>query len=230
MKNLLSNLFFGILFLGLAALAFLSAPRNGDVAAKTTTDDVAAISANVAGSATNNLLATNKYNFVAIPLDSTASVTPFKAAGLATYVGAEAKAILEWNAGTQAWKTHTVGSPFNNFDLAIGGSYLIAVDATADPVLTFVGDVPAQGSISFTLAKGATCQNNSLSIPLDQASITNAAGLATAIGGIDKVLSWDAGTQAWKTHTVGSPFNNFDVKIGYPFFVCANNSAPTSWP
>ncbi len=233
MKNLLSNLLFGVLFLGLAALAFLSAPRNGDVAAETVPDDLAAVSDNVAGSASNALLATNKYNFVALPLDSTASVSPYTAAGLGSYAGSGAISVIRWNSSTQGFETHTVGFPFNNFTLETSGAYFLEVDSTADTVLTFVGDVPAQGSTSFTLAKGSSpseCAYTSISLPLDQSGITDAAGLGAAISGADEIVRWNSSTQGFETHTVGFPFNNFAVEIGYPYFVCVNSTGASNWP
>ncbi len=175
----------------------------------------------------------NIYNFISIPLDSTASISPFNASGLATYMGSSVKKIVRFDPSIQGFKTHTVGGSLNNFDLTIGGAYFIEVDSTSANALSFVGNVPAQGSVTFSLTRGSTptdCRYNAISIPLDRADITNAAGLATAIGGISKVVRWDASIQGFRTHTVGGSLNNFGTSIGQPYFVCVNGNGPTSWP
>lgn len=236
MKRILSSTLFVLALLALGALAFLAmngAPGLPVVAGQSPdASDVPAPAAE-AVLAPEAPAATNKYNFIALPLDSTDSISPFKAAGLASYIGSSVKKVVRFDALIQSFKTHTVGSPFNNFDLSIGGAYLIEVDNTANSVVSFIGDVPTQGSLIFNLERGATtadCKYNAISIPLDRSDITNAAGLATAIGGVNKVTRWDPDLQGFKTHTVGSPFNNFSVAIGYPFLVCVNSAGPASWP
>jgi len=173
---------------------------------------------------------TDKYNFIALPLDSSDSFN-YTASGLAGYITGTKK-VVRWDASSQSYQSYTVGAPSVDFSLEVGGAYFVLLDSSADNVVSFVGDVPAQGSVSFSLTKpsGSGCLYNTISIPLDQSGISNAADLANAIGGIDKVAQWDASSQTYDTYTVGAPGTPFDVSIGYPYFVCANSSAPTSWP
>lgn len=237
MKRLFSTMVVFGLLVGLGALAV--AARPGDTAAIAIQPEsqsqmsVAAAPEASAHSAPSAPAATNKYNFISIPLDSTPSVVPFTASGLASYVGGGVKKVVRFDAVSQSFKTHTVGGIFNNFSLVVGGAYFIEVDSTVSTTLSFVGAVPEQGSVTFGLAQGTSptdCKYNAISIPLDRSDITNAAGLATAIGGVSKVTRWDASSQSFKTHTVGAPFNNFTVTIGIPFFVCVNSTGPVSWP
>ncbi len=243
MKRFISTALAVFLLLGLAGLAVLARP-NGEhqavplQAAATLPQGIeSAIAANA--SSDNALLApeaptgANKYNFIALPLDSRASISPFKAAGLASYIGSSVKKVVRFDPAIQGFKTHTVGGSLNNFDLAVGGAYLIEVDSTASSTVSFVGDVPIQGSVVFALTRGSSptdCMYNAISVPLDRSDITNAAGLAAAIGGVNKVTRWDPTTQGFKTHTVGGSLNNFAVSIGYPFLVCVNSTGPASWP
>ncbi len=175
----------------------------------------------------------NKYNFVAIPLDVTSSISPFTAAGFASYAGSSVKKIVRFDSISQGFRTHTVGGPLNNFALSVGSAFFIEVDSTANSALSLVGSVPNQGSVTFSLVSGdspTTCKYNAISIPLDQSSITTASELASAIGGVSKVVLWDPSIQGFRTYTSGGALNNFAVSVGMPFFVCLNSTGPSSWP
>ena len=179
----------------------------------------------------------DKLNMIALPLDSTVSISPFKASGLAAYVGPGVKQVLKWNASVQNFDTHFPGVPFEpDFDLTIGGLYGLVIDDTPANILTFVGDVPSQGSISFSFLPGtaSVCSLNSLSIPLDRIDITRASELAADIGGVTQVLAWNPAIQNFNTFfpdfdTPGSSLD-FATHTGYPFFVCLTDAAPVSWP
>ena len=221
MKRILfTGIFVGLLLVLLVGAVFaLKGPASTQTAAPADT------TANLAPAATDN------YNFIALPLDSSSSFS-YTASGLANYVPGTKK-VLSWDATNQQYVAYTVGAPGgNDFALSTGGAYFLLLDSTADNVVSFVGDVPPQGSISFSLVKdtGSGCKYNAISIPLDQTGINTAADLANAIGGIDKVLKWDATNQQYVAYTVGAPGTPFDVYIGYPYFVCANSSAPSTWP
>jgi len=176
---------------------------------------------------------TDKYNFIALPLDSSDSFS-YTASGLAGYVPGTQQ-ISKWDASSQGYVSYAPGGPPpTDFNLEIGGAYFLLLDANADSVVSFVGDVPAQGSVSFSLIKETSatgCKYNTISIPLDQGSITKASQLASAIGGVDQVSKWDATTQGFVSYSPGGPPpTDFDVFIGYPYFVCLNQSAPANWP
>ncbi len=224
MKRLLyTTVFVGlVLVLAVAAVFALKGPASTQTAAAVPAADSAPASA-LAPAATDN------YNFIALPLDSSDSFS-YTASGLANYVGSSVSAVLKWDATNQQYITYTPGGP-GGFSLETGGAYFLLLDSTADNVLSFVGDVPPQNSISFSFLKdtGSSCQSNAISIPLDQGQISMASDLANDIGGVDAVLKWDATNQQFVTYTPGGP-GDFSVSIGYPYFVCLNNSAPTTWP
>lgn len=178
--------------------------------------------------------ATDNYNFIALPLDSSDSFS-YTASGLASYVPGTKK-VVRWDATNQQYVSYTPGisPPSADFSLDIGGVYFLLLDSTADNVVSFVGDVPAQGSVSFTLTAGtaSSCVYNAISIPLDQDQIATAQDLADAITGTTKVTKWDATNQQYISYTPGisPPSANFDVAIGYPYFVCLDDTAPSQWP
>jgi hypothetical protein len=225
MKNLLSTALFGIIFLGLAALAFLSAPRGASEVAASTAPE--SISANVAGSAPSALLATNKFNNIAVPLIVSATT----ADDVAAYIDGtnnSIKTVARYDAATQSLVTRNVGSPFGvpNFAVNTGDWLLVSADSAAPTTFAWVGDVPAQGSVSYSIVSGF----NAIMLPLDQASITTADALAASIGNVSQVSYYNATTQSLITRNVGSPFGvpNFAVQIGYPYLV--NSTATTTWP
>ena len=221
MKNILSITIFALLFLGLGALALTAAPGDAGIVAGSAPEVEAA-----------EVNATNNFNFIGMPLDSSASVTPFKASGLTAYMNPGVQQVMQWNAGSQVWASYSGGPPFTDFNLAVGGAYMVELDSThPDTVVSFVGDVPAQGSVShtFVLPPGAGCYFNTLSIPLDRSDLLKASDLVADIGGVEQVLQWNAVTQLWASYSGGPPFTDFDVKIGYPYMVCVDNTATTPW-
>jgi hypothetical protein len=225
MKRLLYTTLFVSLVLVLAVAAVFA--LKGPAPAQTAAAAPAAESASAPALAPT---ATDKYNFIALPLDSSDSFS-YTASGLAGYITGTKK-VARWDAASQSYQTYTVGAPSVDFSLEVGGAYFLLLDSSADNVASFVGDVPDAGSVSFALTKpsGSGCIFNTISIPLDQTGINTAADLASAIGGIDKVAQWDATNQLYDTYTVGAPGTPFNVAIGYPYFVCANSSAPNNWP
>jgi hypothetical protein len=174
------------------------------------------------------------FNFIALPFENPSGFTSLDADGLADYVGASVSQVLSWNASSQQFEPWFPDFPLigTNFPIGVGGSYFLLLDSTADSVVTFVGDVPAAGSVSFSLQPGgANCAFNSISIPLDH-SIADADALATAIGGVEQVLNWDASAQQFQTWFPDFPLigTNFPVETGHPYFLCLKSTAPTTWP
>ena len=223
MKRLLyTTLFVGlVLVLAVAAVFALRGPL--------ATQTVSA-SAPLADSGQTSALApagTDSYNFIALPLDSSDSFN-YTASGLMNYIGASAKSVVKWDSAQQKYVTYSGG--LGDFALETGGAYFILVDSTSSDVLSFVGDVPAQGSINFTFVKGTSteCKYNTISLPLDQSQITTASELMSDIGGVDSVIKWDATQQKYITYSGG--LGDFSVSIGYPYFVCLDDQAPDTWP
>ena len=106
-------------------------------------------------------------------------------------------------------------------------------------VVSFVGDVPASGSVHYNLI-GATpgCRWNTISLPLDQAGITKAYELAVALGGATVVQNYGVERQCEPTSvsrnvelcqdSPHAPGTNFDTRIGYPYWVCLKSNK--TWP
>ena len=179
----------------------------------------------------------DKFNFISIPLDASSAISPFKASGLAAYHGSSVRQVLSWDATNQRMLSYAPGvSPlFADFSLAVGGAYFLVLDSSSTSTFSIVGSVPDPGTVSFTLAKGAStvaCKFNAISIPLDSTGISTAAELASDMGGVLQVISWDATNQQIISYAPGSspPFANFAVHIGYPYLVCVNSAGPSSWP
>jgi len=189
--------------------------------------------------------AARNFNMIAMPLDATAQFTgagyTFTADGLMKLAGGgtKVKQVAHWRSDLKIYETWTydpdegqgVGTDFN---LAVGQAYWLLLESTADNVISFVGDVPAEGSISFALVRGTPCAFNQLSIPLDQTAITNANDLMSALGA-KQISHWVASGQYFESWTydpdegtgVGT---NFAVQIGYPYVVCLLTGTPTVWP
>ena len=266
MKHLVSTTLVVILLLSLGALAVLArgggdilSPAANVVAAAAPARFASAVAAPVAQADTNApvaepnaVSATLKWNNIALPLDaqnqfSTMGLT-FNANGLIGFIGrSSVTEVRWWNAAAQAYqKCQTQPPPLTgctgtNFPLATSAAYMVQLNAS-DPtktVVSFVGDVPASGSVHYNLI-GATpgCRWNTISLPLDQAGITKAYELAVALGGatvVQELREWNASAnpQAFKKCGIVSGFSgcsgtNFDTRIGYPYWVCLKSNK--TWP
>ncbi len=238
MKRALSTAVAVALLLGLGALAVLALPGAQFAGNPARSAPV------VLAAAPDAAPASTMFNFVALPLDSSASITPYRASGLATYVGSSVAQVMKWNGALQGFDTFVPGvsppiPPFD-FDLTVGtsnagGSYFLELGA-GPTVLSLVGNVPDQGSVVHSLVKGSSttdCKFNSISIPLDRDDITTAQALADSVTGVLQVMTWDTTLQGFNAYVPGvsppiPPFN-FEVKIGYPYFICVNSAGPTTW-
>lgn len=184
---------------------------------------------------------------IALPLDVSTVITD--AESLADWVETEGgvpfgtvKQVQKWDAPSQTFLTWShVSGTGNNFPLQTGDYVFLRVNEDAPAVVSFVGRVPEPGEVVFSLTPGTPtkCKMNFLSLPLDQAAITNADQLADAIGtpnppGPPSVLrarDWDAIDRRLVTwdnrRNRGTLFSTF---IGYPYIVCLSDTAPTAWP
>ena len=183
------------------------------------------------------------YNALALPLETEDEFAvlghDYDAQGLMNYIGSSVQQVLRLNPVRQDFDTwYSAGYGFvggiftpDPYPLDTGGSYWVLVDDTAPSVLSLFGDVPAPGSLSFSFVGTTPCSYNSLSLPLDQSSITNAAELAAAMGDIDQVLRLNPARQDFDTWYVASGYgfinglftmtpDDFPVEIGYPYWVC----------
>lgn len=173
-----------------------------------------------------------RYNIIALPLDVTATLPNAKA--LANYLGPGVQQVLSWNPDTRTYRAWMPPiNRGNNFALTPGGVYWVQLDSTATTLISFVGTVPAQGTLRWSFVGTVpNCRLYDISLPLDQTGITKAAQLATAIGpNVEQVLEWNPATQTFRSWLpqIGRG-NNFVVKVGYPYHVCFSPGAPIMWP
>jgi hypothetical protein len=182
--------------------------------------------------------AAENVNVIAMPLNAanqfTSAGLTYDQKGLATLVGPGVQQVLRWNAATQSYLIWYPpiddGDPF---PMETGGVYWLLLDGTANGIVSFVGDVPAQGSVHFTLQRpaGAGCLINDISLPLDRSDITTPQQLAQAVGNVEQVAQWNAATQSYLIWYVdindGDPIT---MKIGYPYQLCLKQGGATTWP
>lgn len=231
MRQTFSTLIAIALLVGLGALAVLALP-NGQMALNPA--PVAVAAQVVAGPEAP--LGTNRYNVIAMPLDTTNQFTnagqPFNAAGLAAIVGPGVQQVLKWNANTNSHLQYIPGLGGDNFNLSVGGVYWLELDSTANNIVSFVGNVPTQGSVTFALVRPAAagCRYNDISIPLERSDITTPQQLANSIGNVEQVLQWSPATNTYQQYLVGLGGDNFTIKIGYPYHVCLQAGGNTTWP
>jgi len=178
------------------------------------------------------------YNVIPVPLPSVSQFpsSKFNAEGLASIVGPGVHQVLEWSPDTGSYLSYIPGIGGDEIPLKVGGVYWFALDSSANPTVSFMGDVPAKGSVKFTLTRPAfgSCVYNDISIPLDflldHPTITTAQKLAEDIENVDHVLQWDSTAQLWRKYTPGPGGDNFAVKIGYPYHLCLKPGGKTAWP
>ena len=233
MKRLLSTTAFLIVIVAIAAAAVYA--LNGASVAET-----AAAPAAMTGSASvqSEVLApaaTTKYNVIAMPLNSQQNFLDegytWDLAGLGDYVGAGVAQVLEWNPSTGTYLQYIPGLGGDNPALKVGGVYWVELDSSADTVVSFVGDVPDQGSVSFALVRPTSgCTYNDISLPLDQSAITTAQELADAVGNVEQVLAWNPTTNSFLQYIPGLGGDDIDMKIGYPYELCLQSGGATTWP
>ena len=98
---------------------------------------------------------TTSYNVIPVPLPSVSQFPSgkFNAEGLASVVGPGVHQVLEWNPDTGSYLSYIPGIGGDEIPLKVGGVYWFALDSTANATVSFMGDVPAQGSVKFTLVR-----------------------------------------------------------------------------
>lgn len=178
------------------------------------------------------------YNVIPVPLPSVSQFpsSQFNAEGLASIVGPGVHQVLEWNPNTGSYLSYIPGIGGDEIPLKVGGVYWLALDSSANPTVSFMGDVPAKGSVKFAFTRPSfgPCIYNDISIPLDflldHPTVTTAEKLADDIQQVDHILQWDSTAQVWFRYTPGSSSNNFTIRIGYPYHVCLKSGGKTTWP
>ena len=148
--------------------------------------------------------------------------------------------VVRWRADLQQWEVREVGTLFGgeNFVVNVGDALFVEADSSAsslngtgDDSFAWVGDVPAAGTIHYSLAADNWAF---ILIPLDRTiggAPADADSLAGSIGpNVTKVARWRADLQQWEVREVGTLFggDNFAVTVGYPYQVYT--TAAYNWP
>gem|GEM_PF-3736696 len=129
-----------------------------------------------------------------------------------------------WNPVTQSWSGHRKGSALNNFSIDPGYPYLVLVDAPS--VVLLDGTAWADPAINLEAGFDLIC----LSQPrLSGLADTKVETLAQDISAVPNVTCrfiwvWDAPTQSWSGHRLGSALNNFDVEAGETYLLLIEGS------
>lgn len=168
----------------------------------------------------------SNYNDVAISLKDP-NITD--AASVATYVGDFVTRVAKYNSDTQSFKIYVKGLPFTNYPVVLG-DFLFVLTTDGSPASTaIVGDVPAEGEVTFNLVSGTPPIYNYLSVPLDQEEIISASVLAAKIGsGVVRVAKYNNVTQSYIIYIPGLSFTDFPLVIGEP--VVVHMSGTSTWP
>lgn len=247
MGRLLSTIVAVALLLGLGVLAVMALPG---AAAPMTAGAVAAAPLAAEPDAPAALMAgTPKWNSIALPLDVTASgvtdsqkIANYISTGNANTIGTSVLRVMKWSRLEQRWIDYIpqdpdLGDPV--FTVDVGDALLVLLDSTqTSTVLSWVGDVPLQNTITNQLSQNAW---NFITVPLDQyatygslsAPSGTAATLAGDITGITRVMKWEASEQRWVDYIPQDPDlgdADYAVNFGYPYLIRTDNTAPTQWP
>jgi hypothetical protein len=170
------------------------------------------------------------YNLIAVNQD-VPGVTD--ADTLAGYAGTGVYMVLRHDAATQAIEWRLPGLAGTNFSVQVGDAVYLYLDETAPGVVSLVGEVPAIGTVGFALTPGVpggSCAYNFISVPLHRADLVDADALAADIGGVYSVSRYNAATQDLTWRIPGVSGENFPVRVGYPYIVCLDETAPPIWP
>lgn len=238
MKRLVTTIFTVTLLLGLGVLATLARPGAQPVLAPA---DVAVPSGALPGmSEPDTTVAMDKYTSISLPLAAQGQFAAlnysYDAKGLARLIGKTAVSqVMRWNAATQDFDIYNPGTDDGvNFPLALNDVYVIAANSQlTQTVVSFVGDVPDAGSVHYNLTGDAQCKWVAITLPLDQAAITDASQLANAIGrtSVQQLMVWNADRQDFDKYSpnIGAGVGvNFATRIGYPYWLCMKQNE--TWP
>jgi hypothetical protein len=170
------------------------------------------------------------YNLIAANLDLPAVND---ADALAAYVGSGVYMLLRHDAPTQSIQWRLPGLAGTHFPVTIGDTAYLYLDETAPANVSLIGSVPSIGDVAFNLtrpAPGGSCAYNFISVPLHRADLVDADTLAADIGGVFSLVRYNAATQDLTWRMPGVSGDNFDVRAGYPYIVCLDDTAPPVWP
>lgn len=225
MRNLLSSLFFILIFVSLGVMAFAAAPQVIQTAAPAAEAYIRIDRSEIA--ATD--VAYN-WNAIALPLDTGVTL----ASELADYIDSSSTVVraAAWQANPPSWVIWNPTNPRTSVDftVGVGSAVMVAIDSSATYAsAALVGDVPRQGAIQYELTPDAW---NFIMVPLDQTGVfDDAESMANDIGGVDKVAYWNHGGYwvFWDRYNPRTSVN-FSVTPGYPYMIKASSTTPLTWP
>jgi hypothetical protein len=168
-----------------------------------------------------NLITTAKTNFneIALPLNLPGITN---AAQLRAAIPG-CTSVAYWNAATQGYKQYSPSIPPTNFTVQMGYPYYVNV--TSNAIFTLTGEIVEP---TFNLITTTKTNFNEVMLTLDKTSIRTASQLRTDIPYCTSVARWNASTQGYKQYSPSIPPTNFNVRVGYPYYV--NVTASTVWP
>jgi len=103
--------------------------------------------------------------------------------------------------------------------------YPYYVNVTSEAVFTLEGLL---ASPIFNLITTPTTDFNEIMLTLDKTHITKASELMDDIPNCNSVARWSAAMQGYEQYIPGLAFTDFDVRVGYPYYV--NVTADGTWP
>ena len=130
--------------------------------------------------------------------------------------------VARWSASLQGYEQYIPGIPPTDFDVSMGSAYYVNV--TTNGVFTLTGSV---ASTSFNLITTSKTDFNEVMLGLTKTSIDKASELMADISNCNSVARWSASLQGYEQYIPGIPPTDFDVSVGYPYYV--NVTANSSW-
>lgn len=131
--------------------------------------------------------------------------------------------VARWRAAEQGYEQYIPGIEATNFP--VGDGYPYYVNVTIDTVFTLTGGVSTP---TFTLVETATTDFNEIMLTLEKTDIQKASDLMADIPNCNSVARWVSTDQVYEQYIPGIEATDFDVRVGYPYFV--NVTANTTWP
>ncbi|MCP4104074.1 MAG: PKD domain-containing protein [Desulfobacteraceae bacterium] len=150
-------------------------------------------------------------NGISVPFGNTGITTAEKLADAVS--GCDM--VKYWDASQQKYVEHNKGSGENNFAVTPGKTYFVRV--SEDTTWSVTGDI--LDYINFNLVTTDGTDINTVSLPFGVTGITNAEELGSNIPYCDTIWYWDAETQGYVGHPIGTEINNFPVTSGHSYFV-----------
>lgn len=143
------------------------------------------------------------WNLITIPLEST-----FTAESLGQAIS-HCTVVAQFDALNQSYTAHVVGTPHNDYSIQPGIGYFVYLTSNTSTILggTAINDALVNVNIDWNMIGWYQDYN------------TTAENLGDAIDGTTVVVKFDAITQTYVTHVVGTPYNNFTITRGMGLFI-----------